>query len=137
MSHIKKACYLIKRIRKFDAMKHFLLVVFILFLFSITSKATFAGFEDPVFQEDVNQLELKIYPNPCKTDKLTIELGSKQIAEYQITNIAGKQIQKKEFSYPENKKQILLDNIRSGIYLIRVKSVDNKTIVKKLIVSKQ
>lgn len=128
---------MIKRIRKFDAMKHFLLVVFILFLLSITSKATFAGLEDPVFQLDVNQLELKIYPNPCKTDKLTIELGSQQIAEYQITNIAGKQIQKKEFSYPENKKQILLDNIRSGIYLIRVKSVDNKTIVKKLIVSKQ
>lgn len=128
---------MIKRIRKFVAMKHFLLVSVLLFFFSATNKANIVGWQDPVFNKDVKQLELKIYPNPCKADKLTLELGSQQISEYQITNIAGKQIQKEKFSYPENKKQILLENIQNGIYLIRVKSGDNKAIVKKLIVSKR
>ena len=125
-----------KRICNFDAMKYILLVAVIIFLSSSISSASAADFEDPIIHNNDEQIELKIYPNPCKTDKLTIELGSKEIAEYQITNIAGKQIQKKKFTYPENKKQIMLENIQNGIYLIRVKSVDNKTIVKKIIVSK-
>ena len=128
---------MIKRIRKFDTMKHFLLVTIVLFLISLNGKSNTVGWEDPLLNTSNKQMELKIYPNPCKADKLTLELGSHQIAEYQITNIAGKQIQKNKFSYPENKKQILLDNIPNGIYLIRVKSVDKKSVVKKLIVSKQ
>jgi len=117
-------------------MKYILLVSVIIFLSSSFSSTHATGIEDPVVHNNDKQLELKIYPNPCKTDKLTIDLASKQIAEYQITNIAGKQIQKKKFTYPENKKQIVLENIQNGIYLIRVKSLDNKTVVKKLIVSK-
>ena len=125
-----------KEIRNFDAMKYILLVTVIIFLSASVSSIHATDLEDPVVLNNDQQLELKIYPNPCKSDKLTIDLASKQIAEYQITNIAGKQIQKEKFTYPENKKQIVLENIQNGIYLIRVKSVDNKTIVKKLIVSK-
>jgi len=125
-----------KRICKFVAMKHFLLVLTILFLTNSNNKINAVGFEDPILNTSDKKLELKIYPNPCKADKLTLELGSQQIAEVQITNIAGKQIQKKTFSYPENKKLILLDNIQNGIYLIRVKSTNKKSVVKKLIVSK-
>jgi hypothetical protein len=126
-----------KRIRKFVAMKHFLLVLAILFFSTSNSEINAVGLEDPVLNINDKQLELKIYPNPCKADKLTLELGTQQISEYQITNIAGKQIQKETFNYPENKKQILLNNIQNGIYLIRVKSVDKKSVVKKIIVSKQ
>lgn len=81
-------------------------------------------------------VEFKIYPNPCKTDKVTIESSSDNITEISITNIAGKQVYLKKFIIPENKIQVELSEIPSGLYLVKIKEDSNKQIVKKLIVSK-
>ncbi|MCF6331950.1 MAG: T9SS type A sorting domain-containing protein [Draconibacterium sp.] len=80
--------------------------------------------------------ELKIYPNPCKTNIVTIDFNSNQISEIQLTNITGKQVFSKKFDFAENKIQLELNDIQNGIYLLRVKSIDNKIVVKKFIVSR-
>ena len=71
--------------------------------------------------------ELKVYPNPLKSTSLTLELDSHKIQEVMITNIAGKQVVAKKFLFPENKQIIQLENIRNGIYLVKVKSTGGQT----------
>ncbi len=80
--------------------------------------------------------ELKIYPNPCKSDKITVESYEKEISEIIITNIAGKQVLLKKFSLPENKKQLNLSEVNNGIYFVKIITNNGKQVVKKLIVSK-
>ncbi len=89
------------------------------------------------FDEKQNTPELKVYPNPCKGEKVTIDFNTHQIAEIQLTNITGKQVFNKKFDFSESKKQVQLNDIPNGMYLLKVKSVDNKTVVKKFIISKE
>jgi len=87
--------------------------------------------------EKQNKSDLKIYPNPCKGEKVTIDFNTHLISEIQLTNITGKQVFSKKFTFAENKKQLQLNDIPNGMYLLKAKSVDNKIVVKKLIVSKK
>ena len=105
--------------------------------FSQNNVSNSSNWNNSFFEEKQNTPELKIYPNPCKGEKITLELKSHQIAEIQLTNITGKQVFNKKFNFAENKKQIQLNNIPNGIYLLKVKSTDNKTVVKKFIISKE
>jgi len=88
---------------------------------------------------DENNLsdELKIYPNPCKQEKVTIEFSVKEIEEIRVTNIAGKEILIKKFQFPENKLQIQMTDVPNGIYLMRIKTNDDKFVVRKIIVAKE
>ncbi len=120
-------------------MKKFILII-IICLFSI------AGFsENPKnnssawnssFQQDDLETQFKIYPNPYKQGKLTVEFNVQEIEELRIINIAGKEVLVKKFQIPENKKQIELTDISNGIYLLRVKTTDDKSVVKKLVVAR-
>jgi hypothetical protein len=83
-----------------------------------------------------NTPEVKIYPNPCKNSRVNVEFKSHLISEIQLTNIAGKVVLKKKFDFAEMKKQVQLNDIQNGMYLLQVKSTDNKKVVKKFIVSK-
>ncbi len=80
--------------------------------------------------------ELKVYPNPCKQEKVTIESNSNNVSDISITNIAGKQVYQKEYIIPENKIQVEVSEMPNGIYLVKIKTSEGKQIVKKLIVSK-
>lgn len=82
------------------------------------------------------EAELKIYPNPCKNNKVTVDFNSKEISEIRLTNITGKQVLLKKYDFPTRKTQIQLNDIPNGIYLIQIKTTDNKKVVKKLMVSK-
>jgi len=86
--------------------------------------------------DDNSLSELRIYPNPCKDSKVSIEFVSKQITGVQLINIAGKEVLQKSFAYPESKKQIELEGIPNGIYLVRIKTGDQKLVTKKLMVYK-
>lgn len=77
-----------------------------------------------------------IYPNPCKNNKVNVEFKSHFISGIQLVNIAGKTVLRKKYDFSEAKKEIRLDDIQNGIYIIRITATDNETIVKKLIVSK-
>ncbi len=82
-----------------------------------------------------NQPELKVYPNPCKEQKITVELNDQELSEIKITNITGKQYYYKKLAIPEAKEQILLENFPNGLYIIQIKTTDNKLVAKKLLIA--
>ena len=122
-------------------MKRIILLILVAFIsvtvFSQNGITVYGQQNSSFLEKKQNTPELKIYPNPCKGDKVTVEFKSHQIAEIQLTNITGKQVFNKKFNFTENKIQLQLNDIPNGMYLLKVKSVDNKTVVKKFIVSKK
>ncbi|NQU54455.1 MAG: T9SS type A sorting domain-containing protein [Bacteroidetes bacterium] len=122
-------------------MKQIILLIIAVFIsisgFSQNGIGNSTNWNNSLFKENPSSLELKIYPNPCKSNKITLDFNSLEIAEVQLTNITGKQVFLKKFQYPEAKKQIQFNNIQNGMYLIKVKSADNKIVVKKFIMAKE
>ena len=123
------------------AMKQILLLTLTLFIsvagFSQNSINNSASWNKSFFNEKEVIPELKIYPNPCKTNLVNIDFNTKEISEIQLINITGKQIFSKKFISPQNKTQVQLNDVQNGMYLLKVKSTDNKTVVKKFIISKE
>jgi len=80
-----------------------------------------------------NQPTIDIFPNPA-SDKISFQISEpyKQ-CNITITDILGKEVQKRTLIYPE--KDIALNEINSGIYFIKVE-VNNKTVTKKIVVEK-
>lgn len=120
-------------------MKHYLLILFII-LFIQTS-----GFSqnDNYRAQNENHLvtnnqiatpDLKIYPNPVRNQKVTLEMNSDEITEVLLVNLVGKEILKKDMPPGTNKYLMQLENVPKGIYLIQVKTLDKKTVVKKLLI---
>lgn len=88
------------------------------------------------FEENITSSDVRIYPNPCKQEKVTIEFNKHVIKEIKLTNILGKEVLIKRFPLAENKKQVELNEVPDGLYLIQIKTNDNKLVVKKLMVSR-
>jgi len=114
----------------------FILLLFICFSAAAQQKdGTTTNWNTSFSKTEQNQPEVKIYPNPCKDNKVTIELNNQELSEIKITNIAGKQMYLKKLAIPESKKQIQLQNFPDGLYLVQIKTIKNKLIAKKLLVS--
>jgi hypothetical protein len=124
-----------------EEMKKIILILIISTLtisgFSQNISRNFSGWNNPNFEENNISSELKIYPNPCTDNKLTIEFNTREISEIRLSNITGKEVYQKKFQFTENKKQIQLNDIPNGIYIIRIITSDQKQVVKKLMVSKK
>lgn len=122
-------------------MKQFILFIIAIFItfsgFAQNNFGSSAQSHDSFLVEKQLDPQLKIYPNPCKTEKVTIDFNDKKIAEIVITNITGKQVLKEKYDFSESKKELQINDIQNGIYLVKVTSTDNKSVVKKLIISKQ
>ena len=121
-------------------MKHILLIVSILLIhFSGFSQEILGNSSDwnnySNIENEKNQLELKIFPNPCKDKKITVELNMDYLSEIRLINITGKEILLNKIDVPVSKHQLELSNIPNGIYLIQVKTTENKIVAKKLLVS--
>ncbi len=119
-------------------MKKFLLGT----IFSLVIFASFAirpGFElgpqDNRGVIDSSQNELRVYPNPTQTGQVTLEMNTGEISEIRLINIAGKEVIYRKMDFGAPKYVLSLDNLPNGIYFVRIKSVENKTVVKKLVVS--
>lgn len=82
----------------------------------------------------INSDYLNIYPNPAK-DVVTIDLNNKNNihSEINIYNVMGMLV--KSELIQSNQKQINIDDLNNGIYLIEVKS-NNKTQKQKLIIER-
>ena len=115
-------------------MKYIILVLFTLLITS-ASFAQDSGFTSFQNEEEAKN-EVKIYPNPCKNNKVTVDFSTKEISEIRLTNIAGKQVYLKEYTFPTSKIQLQLNDIPNGIYLIQISTTDNKRTVKKLMISR-
>jgi len=126
---------------KMKKMKKFTLIFIIATLtlsgFSQNISGSSSGLSNINFEENNTSSELKIYPNPCTDNKLTIEFNYQEITEIRLTSITGKEVFLKKFQFAENKKQILLYDIPNGIYIVKITTSDQKMVVKKLMVSKK
>ncbi len=122
------------------AMKQVLLII-VFFIFSIPGftqdyQRNLSGVSNNSWGEtDKNQPELKLYPNPSKDKKVTIEFNSGLLSEIRFINITGKEIYLKKIEVPANRIQMELAEIPNGIYMVQVLTADNKTFVKKLVLS--
>jgi type 1 fimbria pilin len=111
------------------------ILAFLFFAFTLSAFAQ-NNWQASSFETDKVKIDLKIYPNPCKNSKVTIDYQSKEISEIRLTNITGKQVLLKKYDFPVHKTQIQLNTIPNGIYLVQIKTRDNKLTVKILMVSK-
>ena len=96
-----------------------------------------SGWNNSAIKEKLDTKELKVYPNPCKTNKVTLDFNGLLISEIQLTSITGKQVLSKKLQFSETKIVLQLNNIQNGMYLLKVKSTNNKVAVKKFIVSQE
>lgn len=120
-------------------MKKNILILFIS-LISITGFANFPvfgsfGSDTLIDKEQQESYKLTIYPNPCSTGQVTLEMDDYEIAEIRVINITGKEILQKKTGFGVNKYQLKLNDVPKGIYFLRVKTTENKVFAKKLIVS--
>ena len=93
------------------------------------------GLQDRQTTTDSSGQDLMVYPNPAQSGKVTLELKSGEIAEVRLINILGKEVVSRSIDNGTIKYVLSLDNLPDGIYFVRVKSADNITVVKKLVVS--
>lgn len=120
-------------------MKRFLLFFILLIIFPSLYANTYPNefdYTDTFFEEEKPAPKIKIYPNPCKNNKLTIELEEAEIKEVKISNIVGEIIQINYPELPVNKYQLFLNNLPEGIYLVHIETTEKKTFVKKLLVTR-
>ncbi|SHI42358.1 Por secretion system C-terminal sorting domain-containing protein [Tangfeifania diversioriginum] len=118
-----------------------IILFFIIFTFHIAGSHTLRAnmpFENNLLtqqEQPKDTYQLKIYPNPCKTGQVTLEMNDQEIDEVRLINIAGEKVLQKRMEFGTNRYQLKLENVPNGIYFMRVKTTDNKTVVKKLVVS--
>ena len=121
-------------------MKKFILIVLILAIhvsgFSQMMSENNSYRANVIPEENITSTDVKIYPNPCKEEIVTVEFNNQQIKEIRLTNIIGKEVFLKKYPYFENKKQIELNDIPNGIYIMKIITSDETVVVKKLMVSK-
>jgi len=79
---------------------------------------------------------LSVYPNPCKSgNDLTIDLGnSSNIASVSIVDAVGNVVFRQENGIDSGLQFVDINNLSSGIYLVVVRDISNKSITRKLIV---
>ncbi len=121
-------------------MKQFILILLFIVCqfagFSQSEPAVYSGSRDtPTVNHE--QTELKVFPNPAKSGKVTLEMNTNEMAEIRLVNITGKEVLAKKFEFGENSYQLQLREIPNGIYLLQVKTIDNKSVVKKLLVANE
>jgi hypothetical protein len=121
-------------------MKQVLLIIFILIIqitgFSQEFSGNSSGWNNNVaIESEKIQPELKIYPNPCKDKKVTLEFNSDLLSEIRLINIIGKEILIKKIEIPVNRIQIELTDVPNGIYMVQVKTTNERIVVKKLLIT--
>ena len=115
-------------------MKQFILIIFSLLL----SCSVFAGSFNEGFQKEKDQIEtqLKVYPNPVKNNQVTISLETKSFVEIRLISIVGKEVVKEQYDFPIHKTTLKLNEVPNGIYILQIKTDDQNTIAKKILVSR-
>ncbi|MFY0631031.1 MAG: T9SS type A sorting domain-containing protein [Flavobacteriaceae bacterium] len=88
--------------------------------------------------EDINDKSIlgNVFPNP--TDNIfTIQLTlNSSIKSYSLYDLRGKEVLKKEYQVLKNLREVDIDNLSKGMYLLRVLNNEGEFFTKKIIVSK-
>ena len=116
-----------------------LILLIIISVFTISGFAGGPGHflfdQKPSVQGEANTFELKIYPNPTETGRITLEMNTGEISEIRLVNITGKEIVTRKIEFGTPKYLLSLEEVPNGIYFVQVKTTENKVVVKKLVVS--
>ncbi|MCK3685905.1 T9SS type A sorting domain-containing protein [Maribellus sp. YY47] len=115
-------------------MKYILPIIFTLFIYVTASAQN--TWNSSLKEKEQIESELKVYPNPSKNNKVTVELQSKEIAEIHFINITGKEVMKEMYDFPVQKSTIQLNQLPNGIYILRIITSDQNTFTRKLMVSR-
>lgn len=114
-------------------MKKIILALLVFFHFSAFATA----FEDLQRSEkEAIEADMKLYPNPVKNDRVTILFQTHRLSEIRINDITGKEVIKEVYDFPVKKAVIRVSDIPNGIYIVQIKTEENRLIAKKLMVSR-
>lgn len=93
--------------------------------------APFKNEEDfAVSSSNSNSFNIKVYPNPASSENITLEIPKSESSKVLITDITGKIV----FETLTTSNQVDLSNqLKAGIYLISVKSDNNRAFSKLII----
>ncbi|WP_177730231.1 MULTISPECIES: T9SS type A sorting domain-containing protein [Flavobacterium] len=91
---------------------YFYIILFSLFLFSVTAMAQESKGSSGTTIEGLN-----IYPNPTNGDKIYITSRSSQDKEVEIFDVLGKRILQATL----NSKELNIANLNAGVYIIKIK----------------
>ena len=84
------------------------------------------------FDSDLSgEVEISLYPNPVVDGTLTVT-AEKEISSIDIVNIVGEHILSEKEPEPSTSVQLDVNNLKSGIYLIKVNFVDNTSNTKRI-----
>lgn len=119
---------------KIRAMKKYILLLFVLmFSFSVFATSFDEGSQN---EKERIEAQLKIYPNPVKNNQVTVALETESFTEIRLISIIGKEIVKEQYDFPLHKATLKLNDVPNGIYIMQIKTEDQQTIAKKLLVSR-
>ena len=120
-------------------MKKILLILIILlsgiYGFAQSDTTNKSKWNNTFMSSDTMQPDLRIYPNPCTNQRVTIQINNDEFSEIRLTNITGKVVLIKTYDVPVSQQELRLENLPDGIYLIQIRISRNKIIVRKLVVS--
>jgi hypothetical protein len=80
-----------------------------------------------------SNFNVTIYPVPVRENSFTIKTD-RDISFVKVTNIIGQDIFRVQYSNPQQLIKILLDNPKSGMYLVTILFSDGIRVVKKIMV---
>ena len=119
-------------------MKHFLHIFFFFILIEASAQSPTDNTQQLASIESVASIEntLKIYPNPAKSS-LTINMRIPSVSQARISlhDMLGNEVELlAENASGSFDKTYDINNVRAGIYFIRINYNGQSTIVKKIIV---
>jgi len=85
------------------------------------------------FSREANNVVINIYPVPVRDNSFTIKTD-KDISFVKITNIIGQDVQRFQYSDPQQLIKIFLENPKRGMYLVTIIFSDGMRVVKKIMV---
>lgn len=106
--------------------KKYLYIIAATLITSISGYAQEQKLSASEFSEQVN-----IYPNPTTNQRITIQTETNGTKEVEIFDMLGKRVAQVSFSGRE--KEIFLNNIKAGVYIIKIKE-DNNSTSRKLVI---
>jgi hypothetical protein len=84
----------------------------------------------PVSIIDEKPVQVKVFPNPVTEGTVSID-SELEIKRIEILSIVGQVVYSQELE-PSNSVRLYLDNIQSGIYLIKLSFVNNTSNTKRI-----
>ena len=90
----------------------------------------FQGYSSTYERVDEKPATMKVFPNPVVDGTLSIDSDSK-IEKIEILSIVGQVVYIQE-PEPSNSVRLYLDNIKTGVYLIKVSFEDNTSDTKRI-----